>query len=204
MELKKELKIPLKESIVSIFGPPGIGKTTFCYQIVKENIEEVNEVFYIDTEKGFSKERFLQIFPEFERFKDKFNFFEIKNFEELNEFLRKFNSKNSLLIVDSLSMPYRLILKENLEKINQELAKTLYELLNKSENNFIVLVNHSYFLNNEHRVIGGDLIRYFSKVLIEMNFENGRRKIKILKHKFLEPKEIKFEIKKEGFKKKLF
>ncbi|MEO2154546.1 MAG: hypothetical protein ABGW69_01950 [Nanoarchaeota archaeon] len=197
---------PLKNSINVIFGPPAVGKTTFSYIIIKKFLlgNEINNIYYVDTENGFSKRRLIQVFPSFEQYSEKFSLFKIRDFEKLNNFLRKFNDKNSLLIVDSISMPYRLKLKDNFELINKELAITLNELINKAENNYILLVSHSYFKENEHRIVGGDLMKYFSKSIIEMLFDGNKRKIRLIKHKFIEEKEIKIEIKKEGFKIKRF
>ncbi len=103
-------------------------------------------------------------------------------------------------------MPYRLELKDDFELINKELARTLHILLNKiaDDNSKILLISHSYFKDLEHRIVGGDILKYYSKVLIEMSFEGEKRKIKLLKHKYLPTKELKVKITKEGFKIKKF
>jgi len=203
--LLKKLEFPLKYSINTIFGPAGVGKTTLSYLIIKEELKNNKEVYYVDTEKGFSLRRIKQIFEDFENFSDKFSKIEIKEFNELNEFLRKINLNNKILIVDSISMPYRLELKDNFEEINKEMAKTLHILLDKlNENNKVILIAHSYFKDDDHRIVGGDIMKYYSKALLEMNFEGELRIIKLVKHKYKEPIKLKVEITKEGFKEKKF
>ena len=207
MEIFDKLQFPLKNSINTIFGPSGVGKTTVAYLLAKKEILNNKEVYFVDTERGFSKRRFLQIFPEFDKNKNYQELFHLvtpNSFEEQNEFLRKINIKNSVLIVDSISMLYRLELKDNYEEINKEMAKTLKILLDKTENNKILLISHSYFKDLEHKIVGGDLLKYYSKVLIEMFFEGGKRKMRLVKHKFLPQKEFGFEIKEDGIKLKRF
>ena len=207
--LLNTLESPLKKTITTIFGPPGVGKTTFAYLFAKEELLKNKKVFYVDSENGFSIKRFTQIFPEFkenELFQENFIRIKVKEFNEQNEVLRKLDLKNASLIVDSISMLYRLELKDDFELINKELARTLHILLNKiSEyDSKILLISHSYFKDLEHKIVGGDILKYYSKILIEMLFEGERRKIKLLKHKYLPIKELKVEITEEGFKIKRF
>ena len=66
--LLKKLEFPIKYSINTIFGPSGVGKTTLAYVIAKEELKKGEEIYYIDTEKGFSLRRMKQIFEDFENF----------------------------------------------------------------------------------------------------------------------------------------
>jgi RecA/RadA recombinase len=203
--LLKKLEFPLKYSINTIFGPSGVGKTTLAYLIAKEELENGKEVYFIDTEKGFSLKRFKQIFENFDSFADKFFKIEIRNFDELNEFLRRMDLNNKVLIVDSISMPYRLRLKDDFEEINKEIVKTLDILLNKlNESNKVILISHSYFKDNEHRIVGGDIMKYYSKVLVEMNFEGELRTLRLVKHKYKKELKVKVEVFEKGFKEKKF
>jgi RecA/RadA recombinase len=207
--LLRELEAPLKNSITTVFGPAGVGKTTFAYLFAKEELLKGNKIFYVDSENGFSLKRFIQIFPEFKenkKLQESFVRVKVKSFEEQNNVLRNLNLTNASLIVDSISMLYRLELKDNFELINQELVKTLHILLEKvaDQESKILLIAHSYFKDFEHRIVGGDILKYYSKVLIEFLFEGEKRKIKLLKHKYLPNKELRVEINEKGFKIKKF
>ncbi len=90
------LQFPLPSTINTIFGPSGIGKTTFAYLFAKEELLKNRKVFYIDTENGFSIKRFIQIFPEFEKnkiFQQNFVRIKVKDFKEQNEVLRRLELK---------------------------------------------------------------------------------------------------------------
>jgi DNA repair protein RadB len=54
----------------------------------------------------------------------------------------------------------------------------------------------------EVRFVGGDLLQYWSKCIIELQNENGKRKAVLLKHRSLPTKDISFEIKNEGIYRK--
>jgi len=132
-----------------IYGPPGSGKTNFvllasCHQAKKDK-----KVVYIDTEGGFSVERVKQISGGLPEMTLK-NIVILKptNFEEQNDsfkkMLKEIKSKNiGLIVVDSMTMLYRLALAEarkkgitELQKINSDLAqqmKYLFEIARKSQ-----------------------------------------------------------------------
>ena len=54
----------------------------------------------------------------------------------------------------------------------------------------------------EMNIVGGDLFQYWSKCIIELKNEKGKRKAVLLKHRSLPNKEIIFEIKNKGIFKK--
>ena len=51
-------------------------------------------------------------------------------------------------------------------------------------------------------MVGGDLLKYWSKCLIELKNHYGRRKLIIKKHRSLPEKELTFEITNEGIRKR--
>ena len=60
-------------------------------------------------------------------------------------------------------------------------------------------------VERETNIVGGDLLKYWSKCIIELKNDRGRRKAILLKHRSLPYKELSFEIKNEGiFRKRLF
>ena len=50
--------------------------------------------------------------------------------------------------------------------------------------------------------VGGDLLKYWSKCLIEIEIKKGRRNMNLIKHRSLPEKEMPFIIVNEGIKKR--
>ena len=213
-----------KGIITMIAGPPGSGKTNFAVLTSCSQAKKGNKVIFIDTEGGFSSDRIKQITGE--KFEDILknvllaqptSFEEQKNFFiTLNEKLKK--EQISLIVVDGMAMHYRLELGdarknggEEIRKINREVAKQMKILseISRRQNIPIIITNQVYsgFLSEEElkkgierevNIIGGDLFQYWSKCIIELKNERGKRKAFLLKHRSLPQKEIGFEIKNEG------
>ena len=51
-------------------------------------------------------------------------------------------------------------------------------------------------------VVGGDLLKYYCKCIIELQNKNGRKKAIIRKHRSIPEKELDFEIINEGIRKR--
>ena len=51
-------------------------------------------------------------------------------------------------------------------------------------------------------LVGGDLLKYWSKCIIELEDERGRKKAILKKHRSLPVKELKFEITNKGIRKR--
>jgi RecA/RadA recombinase len=77
----------------------------------------------------------------------------------------------------------------------------------------IVITNQVYssFLSEEEirkgivkevNLVGGDLLKYWSKCIIELRNEYKKKKAILLKHRSLPKKEMSFEIRNEGIFKK--
>ncbi|MBW2993584.1 AAA family ATPase, partial [Candidatus Woesearchaeota archaeon] len=116
--------------ITSICGPGGSGKTTLCILAAVEASERNKKIIYIDTEGGFSVERLKQISPDYEKILENIIFLKPTSFkEQKNTFLklRKIvNEKIGLIIVDTISMFYRLELgKDTTYEANRELGRQL-------------------------------------------------------------------------------
>ena len=218
-----------KGIITMIAGPPGSGKSNFAILASCSQAKKGNKVIFVDTESGFSVERVKQITGEnFEEILNNLLLIEPRSFEEqkklfasLGEKLKK--EQISLIVVDGMAMHYRLELgdarskegDEEVRKINREVAKQMKILseIAKKENIPVIITNQVYsgFLSEEElkrgverevNIVGGDLFQYWSKCIIELKNERGKRKAFLLKHRSLPQKEIGFEIKKEGIFKK--
>ena len=229
-DLNKWLDGGYENGIITLFyGPPASGKSNFIILAACHQAKKDKKIIFIDTEGSFSIDRINQISQGVSEFILK-NIIILKptNFQEQKkDFLKMYKelkaSKNiGLIIVDSITMLYRLELAEarksgleKVQRINSELAeqmKTLNEIARKR--NIPVLITaqvYSEFLSEEEllagkqagvSVVGGDLLKYWSKCIIELQYKNNKRRAIIRKHRSLEQKELNFEILNEGVRKR--
>jgi len=199
-----------KETIHCFYGPPGIGKTTLCFQYMIETLNNNKKVYFIDTESGFSLERVKQINNSVDL--KNLIVFKPKDFDEQQKILETLikqttkNNKVGLIIVDSLVMLYRLKLADMPFKINQALAEQLRILREISMNLEIpiIVTNQMYrdFDTKESKMVGGNILEYWCKMIIDMDFENGKPRLKIKKHKHKPSKKVYFQIKEKGISEK--
>jgi len=213
--------------ITMIAGPPASGKTNFVVLVACSMAKKKEKVIFIDTEGGFSSERVKQIVGENHNeilenilLLQPTGFYEQRKiFDKLSEKAKKENI--GLIIVDGMAMHYRLEIgnvknqenmsAEDIKKVNRALAwqmKVLAEISRKQEIP-IIITNQVYseFLSDEERkkgikpgvnLVGGDLMKYWSKAIIELKNENGKRKAILLKHRSIPQKELNFEIRNSG------
>ncbi len=214
--------------ITMIAGPPGSGKTNFVILTSCSQAKKGNKVIFVDTEGGFSTERVKQIVGEsYEDILKNIFLITPSSFEEQKKFFLTLDNQLkkeqiSLIVVDGMAMLYRLELGdarkgggENIKKVNREVAKQMKILseISRKQNIPVVITNQVYseFLSEEElrkgverevSIVGGDLFQYWSKCIIELKNERGKRKAFLLKHRSLPQKEIGFEIKKDGIYKR--
>ncbi len=219
--MKKKLTLPqpfqsLMEGIehgalTNFYGAPGTGKTNLCLLTSLEVIRSGGKVIFIDTEGGFSQERFAQIFPNPEEALKSVQILEPKDFKEQGKMIRSLPGMPAdMIIVDSAAALYRLEYsdpeKEALEA-NRELSKQMSVLSNIARERCIpvVVTSHTYknWDTENNEIVGGDAIKYWSKavVFLERTGKMSERNASIIKHRWLpEGKTVKFEIVHEGIK----
>jgi len=217
--------------ITTIYGPGASGKTNLCMIVATSIAKKGEKVFFIDTEGGFSSERLKQIHggttEEIKKTLQNILLLKPTSFAEqeksFNEMLTHVKKENfSLIIIDSIAMLYRLELgdaitlkdDEKIAKINRNLAKQLRALneIARKQNIPVIITNQVYSifskteedqqLEKQVSMVGGDLLKYWSKCLIELKHQNGRRKVILKKHRSLPIKSMGFEITSDGIKKK--
>ena len=216
--------------ITMIAGPPGSGKTNFAVLASCSQSKQGKKVIFIDSEGGFSVERIRQIVGEENQKEILENIFllEPTSFEEQKKcfkiLLDKLKKEHvGLIVVDGMAMLYRLKLGDALQskddlkikQVNREVAAQMQILaeISRKKKIPILITNQVYTgfvseedwkkgLKGETNIVGGDLFKYWSKCIIELQNEGQRKKAKLLKHRNLKEKEMHFEIRNEGIFKK--
>ncbi len=215
--------------ITTIYGPGGSGKTNLCILVAVSQAKKGNKVVYVDTEGGFSIDRVKQILGDKENLDGTLKNIMIlkptsfeeqeESFDQLLKFVK--NDNISLIIIDSIAMLYRLELGDaiktedtnNIRAVNRQLANQLRVLteISRKQNIPVVVTNQVYsqFITNEndqkekqYSMVGGDLLKYWSKCIIEVQNYHGKRSLRLRKHRSLPEKELEFEIVNEGIRKR--
>jgi DNA repair protein RadB len=212
--------------VTMIAGPPGSGKTNFALLAACSQAKKGNKVIFIDTEGGFSVERVKQIAEEsYEEILNNILLLEPTNFDEqkksfsqlLNLVKNQAKEQIGLIVIDGMVTLYRLEMgeaKDNDEKIRNlnwkmaEQMRTLSEISRKQKIP-IIITNQVYsgFLSEEDlrngvkkqvNLVGGDLLKYWCKCIIELQTDGKKKNAVLLKHRSMPPKEFSFEIKDKG------
>ncbi|QKQ98699.1 DNA repair and recombination protein RadB [Candidatus Nanohaloarchaea archaeon] len=197
-----------KGIITNFYGGSGTGKTNVCIQIAATVAENGGKVIYIDTEGGFSPERFEQVASE--KALENLLLRDPVDFEEQEEAIDSLadvvESENvELVIVDSAVSLYRLQVNgENASEINQRLSRQLSELskIARTHEIPVVITNQVYtsFDDDELELVGRDVPKYWSKALLQLSEKSdGTRKIKVAKHRSIpEGRSTQFDITNDG------
>ena len=200
-----------KDIITTVYGPSGSGKTNLCILCAINKSRLGKKIIYVDTENNFSVERFKQICDAINinhlKTINNMIFFKPTSFEEQKKTFKKLkeviNKKIGLIIVDTIGMLYRLELGSNddVYEVNSELGKQLAYLKQiASKKNIPVLITNQVYADFEDKdkvnMVGGDLLRYASKCLIELQITPSRNRLAIIKkHRSIEEeKAITFKI----------
>lgn len=199
------------DTITTIYGPTGSGKTNLCLLALKPIIEHSKKVIYIDTEGGFSIKRLAQIYKSQPPLLDSIFYLQPTTFDEqkkvFSQLLENISDRVGLVIVDSISMLYRLELGKNEDvfEINRALGQQI-ALLNQIVRRYhipILVTNQIYGdfdQKNEIKMVAGNIIQYSSKCLLELQKGNdSARRIILRKHRSLpEDKSTEFYITEDG------
>ncbi len=197
------------DAITTIYGPAGSGKTNLALLAAVEVAKQGKKVIFVDTEGGFSVARLKQILPEYKKLLDKFVFLRPMNFEEQKRSVEKLkdliSNKIGLIVIDTMTMLYRLqrSFKED-DNFNRDLSLQMLWLneIARTHNIPILLTSQVYsaFDTRKVKIVGGDILLYTSKCLLELeSLNSGKRKIVLRKHRSIAgEKEALFEIVEKG------
>lgn len=194
--------------ITTIFGPSGTGKTTACLLSAIAASRD-KKVIFIDTEGGFSTERLKQLTPDYKKVLDRIFIMKPTTFAEQKSCIDALHAKLpkgiGLIICDTISALYRVERGDDNRSLNAELGRQVGKLLELARKNSlpVMLTNQVYADFDDKtkiRMVGGDIIDYNSKCMIELQplAKNQRRAI-LRKHRSLPVKEVVFEIREQGF-----
>lgn len=198
-----------KEIVTTIYGPSATGKTTACLLCAIEAAKH-KKVIFVDTEGGFSATRLKQLTKNSEKVLDRVFFFNPTNFEEQKKDFEKLKTivsdKIGLIIVDTISSLYReeVSKDETYQEVNRQLGEQIAFLIETARKKQIpALMTSQVYANfdNPSRInlVGGDIVRYRSKCLIELQVYGKKRKAILRKHRYLPEREALFEITESGF-----
>ena len=193
--------------LTTIYGPAGSGKTVLCMLCAVNIARKNKKVIYVDTESGFSTERLKQIALDYKKVLDNMTFLRPVSFDEQKKVFEKLrdlvNEKIGLIIIDTIAMLYRLELGKNddVYDVNRELGRQISYLseIARKKDIPVLVTNHVYadFAEKDKvNIVGGDILKYGSKCLIELQItpSNNRRAI-LKKHRSIaEENEITFKI----------
>lgn len=202
-----------KDVLTTIYGPPGTGKTNFLLLVLaRSDILDKKKIVYIDTEGNFSGSRFKQLCSDYKEKMEKVVFLRPTTFAEQRKAFEKLrrlvNERVGAIMLDSAAMLYRLELGKTKDTYNasRELALQLSYLAEIARKKAIpILVINQVYSDVEGRIdgglkmVGGDILRYASKCLIELQREPDGTRVAILrKHRSLPEKRFRFRITDEG------
>src|SRR3990167_2147098 len=80
-----------QDIITTVYGPAGSGKTCFCMLASIAAVKAGKKVIYIDTEGGFSLERFKQICHDYEKVLEQIVFFKPSSFQQQKDIFVRLN-----------------------------------------------------------------------------------------------------------------
>jgi DNA repair protein RadB len=178
--------------ITQLYGPAGSGKSNICMQSLCNCVKAGKRAVYVDTEGGFSEKRLRQIAGnDFKRVLENTYFYEVVDFEEQGAIIKQLEKHDdiALIIVDSVTSLYRLQMSDDRYKeTNRELGRQLSTLLAYArKNNIPVLVTNQVYTDietDEIEAVGGDVMRYSSKVVVELQKDGYARNAILRKHLF--------------------
>ena len=177
-----------KNGIYLVYGEPATGKTTLALQVALK----CRKAIFIDIEKTASIERMKQINEKIENivFLKPNSFAEqVKVIENLKQL-----KKIDCIAIDTIGYYYRDELKNDAYIANRFLDRQLRILKELSKEIKIIINNQVYSdLENNIKVVGGNMIRNWADIIIKL--EKEPRKLRIEKPC---QEEFLFEIKEKG------
>lgn len=162
--------------ITCIYGEASTGKTTLAklagIEIAKKNLK----VVYVDTEGGFSVDRFRQLAGEdFEKCLENMIIFKPTRFREQFRMTKNLlGIKNvDLIIIDTICKYYRVNVREKPDVYNLLMRRQLEFLKEISKKIPVIITNQVYtnIKSKEITMIGNDMFKKYSGTVIRLEKE---------------------------------
>ncbi|MFH1400171.1 MAG: DNA repair and recombination protein RadB [Nanoarchaeota archaeon] len=198
-----------RDVVTTIYGPAGSGKTNLCLLCLANSVRD-KKTIYIDTEGSFSVARLKQIADDYQDVLSRVVLLNPVNFEEQQKVFYKLrrlvNEKIGLIVLDSVAMLYRLELGQTKEiyRVNKALGAQLAYLTEIARKRMIpILITNQVYSDFDDKskvsMVGGDILKYGSKCLIELQKTPQGRVAILRKHRSLpDGKSVSFRIKDTG------
>lgn len=194
-----------KDIVTTVYGPSASGKSNIAMMAAAANADQ--RVVYVDTESGLSVTRLRQLSDDAEQVLENTMVVQPASLEDQGAALERLKGSVddvSIVIVDSIAMLYRLkVAKENdIQATNQALAEQIADLIRiaRDDETPVLVTNQVYedFDGGGVNIVGGDILKYGSKCLIELKDEDGREAI-VRKHRSMAAgKRVSFTIVDDG------
>lgn len=197
--------------ITQVYGPPGSGKTNFCLQAAVSVIRSGRKVVFIDTEGGHSFERLRQIAGEdYPWVLENSIIFELRRFEDQSFIIENLghviDNGFGLIVLDSAVSLYRLSSEEEkASMVNRELSVQMAKLSELArKHNLAVIITNQVYSNAENggmEPIGGSILKYWSKAILELTRKGEARGAVLRRHRSLkENARVSFVIAEDGIR----
>ena len=191
------------KDVTIIYGAASTGKTCCCLLAAIEQAKQNKKVLFLDTENSFSLERVKQVNDD-EKILDNILVFKIKSFKEQQKRIRELDkiiskSNISLVVIDTIGFFYRTLVKRHSDLANSMLISQVNILKEISKNIPVIIANPVYSGLDDFekiKIVGGEILKRIADTLIRLEkFDNGKRKLKLIKPK---KEEMFFEISDKG------
>ena len=176
--------------ITRIYGEAGTGKTNLCLQSARECVLSGKKVVYIDTE-GVSVERVRQICVncDYKKILQDVLFFTPISFESQEQMLHDAITTKGigLIIVDTITMFYRLTLEDNRESGIRSFTRQVTDLqVTAREKNLIVIITEQVYTDKtgEVKPFTNREAEHMTKTILRLDRKGiGQREATIIKHR---------------------
>ncbi|OPY33240.1 MAG: DNA repair and recombination protein RadB [Methanomassiliicoccales archaeon PtaU1.Bin124] len=182
--------------ITLLYGEAGTGKTNLCLVLASKVAEQGRKVVFVDTE-GVSMRRLEQVSGQDpEAVAKNFLVFEAHSFKDQETMVDKAiklaesSVDVGLVVVDSMTMYYRLSDKEEERAERRSLANQSAKLLTLARKKGVaVLLTSQVFLDVERGIVealGGNVLHHNAKTIVKLERAGiGKRRATIMKHRHL-------------------